>query len=288
MGNDQHVVADGTDFGQNMGTEDNGVFLFQAFDQITDLVDLFRIKADGWLIQNDELGIAAQCPGYGDQLLLTATDGVRRLVHEVGGKFYAFCEKKGFKTLGLWASGFKQITTRGKPVNAPEDLKGMKIRVMPSPQLVEQYKSWGANPIPIEYAELYNALQQNIVDGQENPLQTIAMAKLYEVQDYLTLSDHGFLGYLFIVNSRWFAKQSEDVRKLIVECEAGAREAERAAQAEGEAKFLEQIKQSKIAVGELTDENRAKFIAVSKPLHDKFVEGSATKTELLKAVYAAK
>ena len=80
---------------------------------------------------------------------------------EVGGKFYAFCEKKGFKTLGLWASGFKQITTRGKPVNAPEDLKGMKIRVMPSPQLVEQYKSWGANPIPIEYAELYNALQEN-------------------------------------------------------------------------------------------------------------------------------
>ena len=85
---------------------------------------------------------------------------------EVGGKFYAFCEKKGFKTLGLWASGFKQITTKGRPVNAPEDLKGMKIRVMPSPQLVEQYKSWGANPIPIEYAELYNALQQNIVDGQ--------------------------------------------------------------------------------------------------------------------------
>lgn len=207
---------------------------------------------------------------------------------EVGGKFYAFCEKKGFKTLGLWASGFKQITTKGRPVNAPEDLKGMKIRVMPSPQLMEQYKSWGANPIPIEYAELYNALQQNIVDGQENPLQTIAMAKLYEVQDYLTISDHGFLGYLFIVNRRWFEKQGEDVRKLIVECERGAREAERLAQAEGEARFLGQIKQSKIAVGELTDENRAKFIEVSKPLHDKFVEGSATKAELLKAVYEAK
>jgi len=207
---------------------------------------------------------------------------------EVGQKFYAFCAKKGFKTLGLWASGFKQITTRGKPVNVPEDLKGMKIRVMPSPQLVEQYKSWGANPIPIEYAELYNALQQNIVDGQENPLQTIAMAKLYEVQDFLTISNHGFLGYLFIVNNRWFAKQSGEVQKLIVECETGAREAERAAQTEGEAKFLAQIKQSKIVVGELTNENRAKFIEVSKPLHDKFVKGSSTKTELLKAVYEAK
>lgn len=206
---------------------------------------------------------------------------------EVGRRFYDFCAKKGFKALGLWASGFKQLTTAGKPILKPEDVKGMKIRVMPSPQLVEQYKSWGGNPIPIEYAELYNALQQHIVDGQENPLQTIAMAKLYEVQDYMTISNHGFLGYLFIVNNRWFNKQSEDVQKLIVECEAGARAAERKAQAEGEAKFLEQIKQSKIVVNELPAEGREAFIAVSKPLHEKFVAGSTSKTDLLNAVYAA-
>ena len=207
---------------------------------------------------------------------------------EVGQKFFAFCQKKGFKTLGLWASGFKQLTSTGKPINSPDDVKGMKIRVMPSPQLVEQYKSWGANPVPIEFAELYNSLQQKIVDGEENPLQTIAMIKLYEVQDYLTLSNHGFLGYLFIVSNRWFKKQSDDVQKLIVECEAAARTAEREAQATGEAKFLDQIKQSKIAISELTPENREKFIAVSLPLHEKFVEGSATKAGLLKAVYDAK
>ena len=207
---------------------------------------------------------------------------------EVGQKFYAFGEKKGFKILGLWASGFKQLTTKGRAVAAPEDIKGLKIRVMPSPQLIDQYKAWGANPIPIEYAELYNALQQNIVDGQENPLQTIAMAKLYEVQDYMTLTSHGFLGYLFIINKRWFDKQSEDVRALIVECEEIARKAERAAQSDGEAKFLDMIKQSKIVVSELTEENRAKFVEVSTPLHAKFVEGSPTKTELLKAVNEAK
>ena len=59
---------------------------------------------------------------------------------DVGQKFFAFCQKKGFKTLGLWASGFKQLTSTGKPINSPDDVKGMKIRVMPSPQLVEQYK----------------------------------------------------------------------------------------------------------------------------------------------------
>lgn len=207
---------------------------------------------------------------------------------DVGQKFYAYCEKKGFKTLGLWASGFKQITSSGRPINTPEDIKGLKIRVMPSPQLVEQYKSWGANPIPVEYAELYNSLQQKIVEGEENPLQTIAMAKLYEVQDYMTLSNHGFLGYLFIINNRWFNKQDEAVQNLIVECEAGARAAEREAQASGEVKFLEQIRQSKVVISELTPENREKFVAISLPLHEKFVEGSASKAELLKAVYAAK
>ena len=216
------------------------------------------------------------------------TELYRIMDGEVGQKFYAFCEKKGFKTLGLWASGFKQLTSKGRPINTPEDVKGMKIRVMPSPQLVEQYKSWGANPIPIEYAELYNALQQNIVDGQENPLQTIAMAKLYEVQEYMTISNHGFLGYLFIINNRWFKKQSADVQKLIVECEQGAREAERAAQTSGEAKFLEQIRQSKIRIGELTPENKDRFVAISKPLHAKFVKGNKNKTALLEAVYAAK
>ena len=114
------------------------------------------------------------------------------------------------------------------------------------------------------------------------------MVKLYEVQDYLTLSNHGFLGYLFIVSNRWFKKQSDDVQALIVECEAAARTAEREAQATGEAKFLDQIKQSKIAIAELTPENREKFISVSLPLHEKFVEGSATKAGLLKAVYDAK
>ncbi|MGI6075556.1 MAG: TRAP transporter substrate-binding protein [Pyramidobacter sp.] len=221
--------------------------------------------------------------------LWTDKDELCRIMDgEVGQKFYACCEAKGFKTLGLWVAGFKQITTAGKAVKTPDDLKGMKIRVMPSPQLVEQYRSWGANPIPIEYAELYNALQQHIVDGEENPIQSIALMKFYEVQDYLTITNHGFFGYLFIVNNRWFNKQSEEVQKLVVECEAAARMAERKIQASGEEKFLDHIRQSKIEVIELTPENREKFVQASLPLHAKFVEGSASKAELLKAVYEAK
>lgn len=206
----------------------------------------------------------------------------------VGQKFYDCCTSRGFKALGLWASGFKQITTSGHQVNMPEDFKGMKIRVMPSPQLIEQYKFWGANPVPIEYSELYNSLQQRIVDGQENPIQTIAMAKLYEVQDYLTISNHGFLGYLFIVNDMWFESQTPEVQKLIIDCERDARQCERDAQTEGEAEFLRQITASGITTAELTSEAKEAFVAVSKPLHAKFVENSDSEKALLNAVYEAK
>ncbi len=205
---------------------------------------------------------------------------------EVGQKFYAYGEKRGFKTLGLWSGGFKQFTTKGKQIHSPEDFKGMKMRVMPSPLLVEQYQAWGANPVPIEYAELYNALQQNIVDGEENPLQSIAMNRFYEVQDYLTLSSHGFFGYLFFTGLDWFNRQTPEVQALIVECEKEARDLERQTQATNESGFLDQIKQSKIVVNELTPEGRQAFADVSRPLHEKFAKTDAMKA-LLKAIYEA-
>lgn len=210
---------------------------------------------------------------------------------EVGQKFYAFTESKNMKTLGLWASGFKQITTKVKPVKSPSDLKGMKIRVMPSPLLVAQYKSWGANPVPIEYGELYNALQQGIVDGQENPLQSIAMAKFYEVQDYMTLSNHGFLAYLFVVNNSWFKKLPADVKALLVDAEQEARTLERQKQSEFEDQYLAQIKKSKIIVSELTPENREAFVSLSKKLHSEFAKNQQMKDLLIityKAIEAVK
>ena len=205
---------------------------------------------------------------------------------EVGQKFYSYGDTRGFKVLGLWSGGFKQLTSKGRQINGPEDLKGMKMRVMPSQLLVEQYEALGANPVPIEYAELYNALQQNIVDGEENPLQSIAMNRFYEVQDYLTLSSHGFFGYLFFTGFDWFNKQPEDVRKLIIECEREARDVERMAQAENESRFLAQIKESKIVISELTPEARDAFEEFSVPLHQKFASTDSMRS-LLKAVYQA-
>ncbi|MCF4150349.1 TRAP transporter substrate-binding protein [Dethiosulfovibrio sp. F2B] len=217
--------------------------------------------------------------------LWPSTDELYRVMDgPVGQRFYEFTEPKGLVSLGLWASGFKQFTTKGIDIHVPEDFKGVKMRVMPSPLLIAQYKTWGANPIPIEYAELYNALQQGIVDGQENPIQTIAMNKLYEVQDRLILSNHGFLAYIFVVNKGWFDGLPDDARELVLQAEKEARLAERGAQAKKEAEYLDEIKSSGISVTELTDEEYEAFSKKSRSVHDQFASTDAMK-ELLSACY---
>ncbi len=204
----------------------------------------------------------------------------------VGKNFYSFTEPKGMVTLGLWASGFKQFTTRGHDIKLPDDFKGLKMRVMPSPLLIAQYKTWGANPIPIEYSELYNALQQRVVDGQENPIQTIAMNKLYEVQDRLIVSNHGFLAYLFVVNKSWFDSLSDDAKQLVVDSEAQARGLQRKAQAEREIQFLDEIKASGISVSYLTEEEHKAFFDRSRSVHEEFADTDVMK-KLLNDCYVA-
>ncbi len=203
---------------------------------------------------------------------------------ETGDLLLEKSEAKGFKGLGFWGAGFKNFTTSNKEIHMPEDFNGVKMRVMPSPLLIEQYETWGASPVPIEYAELYNALQQQIVDGQENPIATIAMNKFYEVQNNLIISNHGFLAYEFIANKNWFDKLSEENKNIIVEAEKYARVIQREKLSEKENAYLDEIKTSDINIYALTDEERTAFAEVSKAVHEKFAD-SESKKEILNMIY---
>ena len=207
------------------------------------------------------------------------------LDEEAGDKLLEKVEPKGFKAFGFWGSGFKNFTTKGKEIHKPSDFSGVKMRVMPSPLLLAQYKTWGANPVPIEYAELYNALQQKIVDGQENPISTIAMNKFYEVQDNMIISNHGYLAYVFITNKGWFDGLPEEYKTMVITSEEEARKIQREALENKEKQFLEEIKQSKIKIYELTQEERAAFVEASKPVHIEFAN-TADKKEILDLIYS--
>jgi tripartite ATP-independent transporter DctP family solute receptor len=114
----------------------------------------------------------------------------------------------------IWDNGFRQTTASTKPIQSVDDLKGMKIRVPPSPLWTAMYRAFEASPASINFNEVYSALQTKIVDGQENPLAVISTAKLNEVQKYCSLTNHMWDGYWFLANRRAWERLPEDMRTL--------------------------------------------------------------------------
>jgi len=115
----------------------------------------------------------------------------------------------------IWDNGFRQTTTSTKPVATPDDFRGMKLRVPPSPLWTSMFKAFDASPASINFNEVYSALQTKIVDGQENPLAIISTAKLYEVQKYCSLTNHMWDGFWFLANQRAWQNLPDDVRTIV-------------------------------------------------------------------------
>jgi len=112
----------------------------------------------------------------------------------------------------MWDNGFRQITTSNKPINEPNDLKGLKLRVPVSPLFTSMFRALGTSPTAINFVEVYTALQTKVVDGQENPLALIDAAKFYEVQKFCSLTGHMWEGFWMVANKRNFEQLPTDLR----------------------------------------------------------------------------
>src|SRR5580700_4263549 len=115
----------------------------------------------------------------------------------------------------IWDNGFRQTTTSTKPIATPDDFRGMKLRVPPSPLWTSMFKAFDAAPASINFNEVYSALQTKIVDGQENPLAIISTAKLYEVQKYCSLTNHMWDGFWFLANKDAWNRLPENMRAIV-------------------------------------------------------------------------
>ena len=127
----------------------------------------------------------------------------------------------------IWDNGFRQTTASTKPINTPDDLRGMKLRVPPSPLWTSMYKAFESAPPSINFNETYTALQTKVVDGQENPLAIISTAKLYEVQKHLSMTNHMWDGFWFLGNRRAWERLPQDVRTIVAKHINAAAEKER-------------------------------------------------------------
>jgi tripartite ATP-independent transporter DctP family solute receptor len=122
---------------------------------------------------------------------------------------------KGYKIIAVWENGFRHITNNKRPVNVPTDLKGLKLRTPKGKWRVTMFKTYGANPTPMSFSEVFAALQTGTMDGQENPYAQIYSAKLHEVQKYLSITGHVYTPAYVTVGAKKWAKLPSDIRDTL-------------------------------------------------------------------------
>ena len=180
-------------------------------------------------------------------------------------------QKRGLQGLGYWHNGMKQMSAN-KPLLAPSDANGLKFRVQSSDVLVAQMEAMGGSPQKMAFSEVYGALQQGVVDGQENTWSNIFGKKFFEVQDGVTQTDHGILDYLLVANIDWLNGLDTDVRDQflkIVDEVTTTRNAE-------STKVNNEAREAIIAAGgvvrELDDTQRQAWVDAMKPVWAKFAD----------------
>jgi tripartite ATP-independent transporter DctP family solute receptor len=137
---------------------------------------------------------------------------------ELGDQIDEWIADSGFVSLGYIYNGPRSTTNNLRPIYTPDDLAGMKMRVMNSPVFITMYETLGANPTPMSFSELYTGLQQNVVDGQENPPTLIYASKFQEVQKYLTMDAHVHNFLPILTNKAWLDSLSEEDRAILEKC----------------------------------------------------------------------
>ena len=175
---------------------------------------------------------------------------------------------KGIVALAWAENGFRHMTNSKRPVNNPDDLKGLKMRTMENPIHIQAYKQFGILPTPMAFTEVYTALQQGTVDGQENPLSVITSAKLDQVQKNLTLTGHVYSPSLILMNKAQWDKLSAADKQAFLDAAKEAVKANRARVDDDEKKAVADLKSKGMLVVENVD--KAKFQAVLTPVYADF------------------
>ena len=178
-------------------------------------------------------------------------------------------EAKGLKVIAVWENGYRHITNSKRPIGTPADLQGIKLRVPEGKWRVKMFQTYGANPSPMKFSEVFTALQTGVMDGQENPFTQIYSAKFHEVQKYLSLTGHVYTPAYATVGMRKWSSLPADVRSTL---EAVAKETqafvyEKAAKDDED--LLAKIKAANVQVN---TPNKDAFIAASKPVYEEFAK----------------
>ena len=185
---------------------------------------------------------------------------------ELGAKLLEILSKKGIKGLAWYENGYRDLTNNVRPIREPSDLKGLKIRMAELKMRIDTFKLLGANPIPMAFPELFTALQQGTVDGQENPLAIIKTSKFNEVQKYLSTSGHIWGSVLLMINKDIWEKLPADLQKILMRNAVKYRDIERKMIQESDVKILAELKKSM----QVNEVDKAAFRKAVAPIYESY------------------
>lgn len=189
---------------------------------------------------------------------------------EVGKRLLAKLPEKGLVGLAYWDLGFRNVTNSKRPIAKPEDLEGLKLRVIPNPVFVETFKALKANPVPMAFAELYTALEQKAVDGQENPYSVILSNKFYEVQRYATATNHVYATNIVLVSKVFWDKLTQAEQRILQEAAIEARDYQRGVSRGQAQKARDELKSKGMQVNDIAPAEMDRMRQIVKPVTGRF------------------
>jgi TRAP-type transport system periplasmic protein len=178
--------------------------------------------------------------------------------------------EKGLVGLGFWETGFRNFTNSRKPIVNVEDLKGLKLRVIPNPMFLESFSALGTNPVPMAFPELYNALESKAMDAQENPYSVVLTSKFHEVQKYLSVTNHVYTANPVVISKKVWDRLSPAEQQIIQESVAEAGAFQRKLSRDAAATARKELEAKGMQVNDVPKSTLARMRELTAPVIEKF------------------
>lgn len=188
----------------------------------------------------------------------------------LGQALIARLPEKGLVALGYWDLGFRNVTNSKRPITKAEDLDGLKLRVIPNPVFLETFKAFKANPVPMPFAELYGALESKAVDGQENPFAVILSNKFYEVNKFVSATNHVYAANIVLVSKRFWDKLSPLEQKIMTDAANESRGYQRTVSRAAAQKAVGELQAKGMQYNEVSPAQQARMGEIARQATEKF------------------
>ena len=188
----------------------------------------------------------------------------------LGQALIAKLPEKGLVALGYWDLGFRNVTNSKHPITKAEDLDGLKIRVIPNPVFLDTFRAFKANPVPMAFAELYGALEARAVDGQENPYAVILSNKFYEVQKYLSATNHVYAANIVLVSKKFWDSLTPAEQKMMIEAADETRSYQRQVSRAAAQKAVGELQAKGMQYNQISPAEQKRMAQIAKPVTEKF------------------